>query len=98
MPFAKVNCGNGEWSIRVEDHDVTATPEEWRAVHGSALRLRSLGIPAEAVLAGEPANVNDMETLRIWTKEQGTLRRYIATPLLDLALWTITNQTIKEQK
>ena len=95
IPYAKVNHGNDRWAVRVEDHDVTATPGEWRNVRDQALALRRLGVPQQAVLDGEPAFIKTRAQLAEWAALNTALRGYLQSPLLDFALWTITKEEIK---
>jgi hypothetical protein len=95
IPYASTNQGGGKWTIRVEDHDVTATPDQWRTVHTAAITLRRMGIPADAVMAGEPRFVKTADALTAWRKINDQLTPWLGSPLLDLALWTITKETMK---
>ncbi|NIH57288.1 hypothetical protein [Brooklawnia cerclae] len=90
LPFAAVNHGSGQWTVRVEDHSVTATPAQWRQVHACTLGLRRLGVPAEAVMAGEPQYVKTPDQLAAWRDLNAGLLPWLGSPLLELALWTIT--------
>ena len=99
VPYAEVNHCAGPWLIRVEDHDVSATPHEWNQVFTSALHLRRLGVPAEAIDAGEPRFVVKGGTTRAlldqWRGLAAPLQPYLGSTLLSLALWTITKPIIE---
>lgn len=95
IPYAVVNRGGGQWTIRVEDHYVTCTPEKWRDIHGHAQSLRRLGIPETAVMDGTPAFIRGREALSLWSSHSAAIAPYLRSPLLQLALWTITKETLK---
>ena len=90
LPYAVVNHGDSRWTVRVEDHTVTATADQWRHVHQSALGLRRLGVPADAVMAGEPRFVKTADQLATWRALNTGLQPWLGSSLLELALWTIT--------
>lgn len=95
LPYASTNHGPGRWRIRVEDHHVSATPAEWRLVHATARALRSLGVPADAVMDGQPRYITTPHQLATWRALNDQLRPWLGSPLLNLALWTITKETMK---
>ena len=95
IPYAHVNRGGGPWTIRVEDHSITATPRQWRHVHHHALELRRLGIPADAVQNGEPRYIKTRAALDKWRAHNEELSQWHNSPLLTLALWTITKETMQ---
>ena len=99
VPYAETNTGADRWLIRVEDHDVASTPAEWRTVFGPALALRRLGVPAEAIEAGEPRFVikggATSALLDQWRDLAAPLQPYLGSTLLSLALWTITKPIIE---
>jgi len=94
LPYAEVNHGAGQWTVRVEDHNVTATPGQWATVHYAAVRLRRLGVPAESVMQGIPQYIKTRDDLGTWRALNDTLTPWLGSPLLDLALWTITKETM----
>lgn len=93
LPYAHINTGY-RWTVRVEDHSVTSDPTEWVAVHHSAMELRRLGIPADAVLNGTPDRIRTRADLDAWKEHNDQLGPYHRSPLLSLALWTITKETM----
>lgn len=95
IPYASTNHGTGRWTIRVEDHDITATPQQWQKAHAAAIALRRMGVPAEAVMSGEPRFVKTPQMLADWRQLNDQLLPWLGSPLLDLALWTITKETMK---
>lgn len=95
LPYTPTNCGSGQWTIRCEDHYVTATPTQWANVHGIALALRRLGVPADDVMTGTPKFVKTRDQLAAWRDLNDQLTGWHNSPLLDLALWTITKETMK---
>lgn len=95
VPYAHTNTGDDQWTIRVEDHDVTSTPQQWRHVHHHTLAIRRLGVPAEAIPSGEPRFLKTVTDLHQWKEHDQQISAYRRSPLLDLALWTITKETMK---
>ncbi len=94
LPYADVNHGAGRWTIRVETADVTATPDQWRLVHGHALALRRLDVRAEDIAAGTPGRHRTRDSLDEWSRLSAPLRPWTGSALLDLALWTITRKDL----
>ncbi|MGO5294635.1 hypothetical protein ACTQ0H_08430 [Collinsella sp. LCP21S3_A3] len=95
LPYAHVNTGAGRWQMRMESTTVTSTPDEWMMVRGHALELRRLGVPASAVLTGDPSGIATADKLAAWVEHSRPLAPYLRSPLLDLALWTITKGTMQ---
>lgn len=93
LPYARVNHGR-TWVVRVEDTQVSATSDEWMAVHEAAVELRRMGIPADAVREGRPAFIKTADQLTLWRDIESRLAGWHRSPLLDLALWTITKGTM----
>lgn len=98
LPYASLNRGSGAWSVRVEDHDVAASPWQWNGVFAAALGLRRIGVPADAIRVGEPRFVRDAHTLKKWRVLDARLAGWHGSPLLDLALWTITKGIIENEQ
>lgn len=94
-PYAHVNHGRGPWRVRVEDHNVTSSPDEWRTIREHALALRRLGIPEQPIHDGHPARLRTREQLATWAHHNQHLLPYLRSPLLGLALWTITREDIQ---
>ena len=96
VPYAHVNHGaEAAWTVRAEDHNVTAHPDEWAAVHAAAMALRKLGVPADDVLAGQPRYIKSRAALVRWSRLDAHLTGWHNSPLLNLALWCITKETMK---
>lgn len=98
IPYSPINAGARKWTIRVEDHYVTSTPTQFETVHTAANKIRSLGVPEEAVMIGEPRFIKTPDALTQWRTHSKTLHPYLGSPLLRLALWTITKTTMQEEK
>lgn len=96
VPYSPINEGGGRWTIRAEDHFVTATPETFRRVWSHAVALRRLGVPEEAVMSGQPQYIKTADQLATWRDHAAPLAPYLGSPLLRLALWTITKSTMQE--
>lgn len=94
LPYARVNRGRGRWTVRCETVDIHATPQEWLHVHTHAVALRRLGVPADDVLTGIPRYITDRASLDAWRAHDTALTSYLRSPLLQLALWTITKGTL----
>lgn len=94
VPYADIQHGAGPWTVRMETVTVHGDPETWQHVHGHALALRRLGVTADGVSAGEPrfavrgGPTHDL--LAQWRSLSPALRPWLGSPLLSLALWTIT--------
>lgn len=97
LPYARTNVGGGEWSVRMEDTTITATPERWRHVFGHVLALRRLGVPADAITAGTPAYIKTPEQLAAWRHHTQALDPYRTAPLTQLALWCITKPIMEAE-
>lgn len=95
VPYAPINQDAGQWTIRVEDHYVTATPDLFRTVWEHATQIRRLGVPEDAVMTGDPRYIRTQDQLATWHHHNQQLAPYLGSPLLRLALWTITKETMK---
>ncbi|MDU5867857.1 MAG: hypothetical protein E6Z41_05205 [Cutibacterium avidum] len=93
LPYTRVNHGRA-WVVRIEDTQVAATSDEWATVHDAAMELRRMGIPAEAVREGRPVLIKTADQLATWRAVNQLLTGWHRSPLLDLALWTITKGTM----
>lgn len=91
VPYARLNHGRA-WTVRFEATDITATSADWSHVHGAALALRRLGVPEEAIVDGEPRFVTGRDRLALWRDLDAALAGWRRSPLLRLALWTITKK------
>lgn len=90
LPYADVNHGPTRWRVRFETVTITATPSQWVHVRSRALAIRRLGVPEPAVLAGRPDFIRTPDALAAWRDHNDALQPYLGSPLLSLALWTIT--------
>lgn len=93
LPYAHVNHGDS-WTVRMETTSITATTADWRHVHQHALALRRLGVPADAIPAREPRFIKTLDQLAQWRTHDQALAGWHQSPLLQLALWTLTKGTI----
>lgn len=94
VPYGHVNVGAGRWTVRMEATTVTADPCQWRHVHQHATALRALGVPADCVATGTPGGIRTADQLATWRSHSQQLTPWVGSPLLDLALWTITKGTL----
>lgn len=96
-PYAAVNRGPSQWTVRMENVNITSSPDEWQAVRAAANRLRGIGIGADNVLHGLPGLIKSRGNLDLWRRESRALAPYTGSPLLELALWTITKSTLERE-
>ncbi|MSS84504.1 hypothetical protein FYJ24_06945 [Actinomycetaceae bacterium WB03_NA08] len=89
LPYATV-CEGNSGVIRFETINVPYRCDDWRQVFTATLGLRRLGIPSDAILTGTPKYLKTREMLTQWQKLDGELAAWHRSPLLRLALWTIT--------
>lgn len=96
LPYATTNHGPGQWTVRMEDTTISATPDQWQEVFGLCLGLRRLGIPADAIQQGRPAYIKTTEGLAEWRRLATRLDPYRTSPLVQLALWCITKPILED--
>lgn len=94
VPFATVNHGSDDYTVRYETVDIRTSAGEFAYAHAHTLALRRLGVPADAILTGQARLIRGREALRQWRHHTEHLAHLTRTPLLDLVLWTITKETI----
>ncbi|APT92904.1 hypothetical protein CPHO_08400 [Corynebacterium phocae] len=95
LPYARTNFGAGQWTIRMEDTTITATPDTWKTVFSHALALRRLGQNDQAIKTGAPTFIKTPEQLEQWKHHTDLLAPYRSAPITDLALWCITKPIIE---
>lgn len=98
LPYATTNHGDGPWTVRMENTDVTSTPTVFRAVITHAAHLRGLGHHSEKVLAGIPdmSRIKTPEDLTAWKTHADPLGPYTGSAVLELALWCLTKEGITQ--
>lgn len=89
LPYAQINSGT-VGVIRMEATDVAYRTGDWRQVFSAALGLRRLGVPADDILHGTPRYLHTRDHLAQLTTLNRQLTGWHNTPLLSVALWTIT--------
>ncbi len=96
LPYTRVNQGDGVWTVRLENTDVTASPDLWRRVLGTAAALRAAGHGGEQVREGrpDPRAAKTGHELEAWRRLNSRLAGFHRSPLLDLALWCCVRITI----
>jgi hypothetical protein len=94
LPYAQVNRGTSG-IIRMETVNIAYQRETFTHVFSHALALRRLGIPSDAVLAGIPRYIKTRDQLETWRTHSEALKPYEKSPILSLALWTITKGIIE---
>lgn len=96
LPYARPNHGRGRWTVRMETINVTATPQEWTTVHSAVLGLRRLGVHPDLIPTRTPGfAVKSRDQLSQWRDLDARLAGWHTHPLVQLALWTITKETMK---
>ena len=96
LPYATVNVGRGRWVVRMENTNVSSTPGEFSIIHEAAVALRRMGLRDEDILAGTPGQIKTREALEKWRPISESLTSYTQSPVLRLALWTITKGTLND--
>lgn len=94
-PYATVNDSAERWTVRVENTNVSSTPTAYAALRRHALSLRRLGVSADNVLAGTPGLLKTHAEIDVWRRHAPHIAPYAGSPLLELALWTITKRTME---
>jgi hypothetical protein len=89
LPYAHVNRGE-TGVVRMESTSIPYQRDDWEQVFSAALMLRRLGVPADDILAGTPRYIRTHDALVRWRGYDASLEGWHLTPLLSLALWTIT--------
>lgn len=95
IPYLRVNRGK-TWTVRMENTDITSTSDEWLMVLIAAAALRSLKHSADAIREGRPdlARITTHTDWDAWEAHAEPLKPYVDSPLLELALWCLTKETI----
>lgn len=96
LPYATVNHGRGRWTVRMENTNITSTPEVFSEVYAHAVALRKLGLRDDDILTGRPGVIRTHTDLQEWRKHALQLTSYTHSPVLRLALWTITKGTLND--
>ncbi|WP_166345053.1 hypothetical protein [Phytoactinopolyspora limicola] len=101
LPYGTVNRGCDQWTVRLEATNVTSTPDDFAHVLRTAARLRAAGHRDDDIRRGAPT----MSALKAdadadhWRGLFHALADHTGhthSPLLDLALWCITKETIHD--
>ena len=94
VPYADVQHGPGPWAVRMETVTVHGDPTTWAHVHTHTLALRRLGVPADDITTGTcpPWALRGREAISAWRTHSDAIRDHLGSPLLSLALWTITKE------
>lgn len=94
MPYTGLNCGP-EGMIRMETADIPYTAGGFSEVFRTALRLRRMGCSADMIQAGQPPHLENTRQAHEWRKLDQRVVPWKGSPILDLALWTITKPIIE---
>lgn len=97
VPYGTVNTGR-QWTVRMESTSVTSNPDEYSMVLCAAAALRAAGHRASDITNGVPtmAAVKTRADLDHWHTHHTILAPYTGAPLLALALWSLTKETIHD--
>lgn len=97
LPYTVTNHGTGPWAVRVEDATARSTPPEFALILARVIRLRQVGIPETAILAGDPGTwVDRQERLDAWRAHGVPLTALANSPLLQMACMIPTKGTIDD--
>ncbi|GAA3878424.1 hypothetical protein GCM10022243_48910 [Saccharothrix violaceirubra] len=98
LPYGKVNHGGPEWTVRMENTTITSNAPTWRRVLGHAATLRAARHTGDDLAAGRPtlAAIRTADDLDTWNHHHAGLADHVGSPLLDLALWCLTKETIHD--
>lgn len=96
LPYATTNHGDGEWTVRFEELNVTATPETWGHVFGTVLALRRMGVSADSIVDGQPGRFKTRDELNAWRGLAAKLAPHQHAPITQLALWCITKPIMED--
>lgn len=93
MPYTGLNTGP-TGMIRMETSDIPYRKETFTIVYQTALQLRRAGAGPDMIQDGQPPRFDDMSQARRWQRLDHGITPYKGSPILDLALWTITKPII----
>ncbi|HEY9474599.1 MAG TPA: hypothetical protein VIS06_12210 [Mycobacteriales bacterium] len=96
LPYARINHGTGQWTVRMDAVDVTATPGQFRTVLGHVLRLRAVKFSAGAIETLDPGNGLTAATLPVWRAHAEPLAPWRGSPLLHLTCFVIKKEHMDE--
>lgn len=99
LPYATVNHGGDDaWTVRLESTNVTSTAGEFAGVLQAAATLRVRGHRGDDIRTGTPtmSAIKSGIDADTWKTVADRLAAYAGSPLLDLALWCLTKETIHD--
>lgn len=94
MPYTGLNQGQ-EGMIRMETSDIPYTAKGFTEIFYTALNLRRMGCNADMIQAGQPPHLENTSQAYDWQKLDQRVNPWKGSPILDLALWTITKPIIE---
>lgn len=89
MPYTGLNQGC-TGMIRMEASDIPYTKDAFTSAYYPALQLRRMGASADMIREGQPPRFDDIKQAHAWKQLNNELTPWKGSPILDLALWTIT--------
>ena len=98
IPYTTTNTGTGPWTIRYETTNITATPTHYRHILDTVTALRRAGHRDTDIKTGRPTHtaIKTRTDLDTWHTHAQTLAPYQTAPITDLALWTLTKDTLND--
>jgi hypothetical protein len=94
-PFAAVNRGRSQWTVQMDAATISSDPQTWRHVLSRTVALRAAGFSAAAIESGRPPFVAlKKDGLAAWQEHAPRLAPYVGAPLLHLANYMITKETL----
>jgi len=99
LPFARLNCGPGQWCVRLDRDDVMATPQALAQVLHHAASLYAAGFGGDEILSGEPQISRLVKYgIATWRTHAAHLHPYhTESPLLELALFLCNKDCADER-
>lgn len=97
VPYAAVNTGRGQWCVRMDGLDVTATPADFRRVFSQVVALRHAGFAADEIETLAPIRHKfTPDTLQLWRECAAVLRPWRAGALMHLCCFLPNKDHIDE--
>ena len=97
LPYAHVNHGDREWTVRMETVNVTSTPAAFQTVFDTVRALRKAGHRPDDITAGRPtlSAIKTDTDLTTWADLHQQISTLTNAPVLDLAAWCLTKEHLK---
>lgn len=98
LPYTQVNApGTDVWEARWEATNITSTPNRFRRLLGAVAALRVAGHHPDTITRCRPSvPALRGDGLTAWRRHEPTIRPYAGSPIMDLALFLTTKETIHD--